>query len=438
MSLAITSIPGRQVAAAALAIGIVLALSLPAPAQAPRETDPLDQVRRLNEVAAQRMEAEVRDALADAQRWSATDPERAIVRLRRVLDRLENDTALAATRREALKRMVRDRIRLGETDADRARLRQKETADKLLIKSPSRKAEEERQTAENVAINRTLHTISALRKEGKTAEADRLANDLAQKYPDHPAAMVARRSTSAAEQLATTRELNEEKGRRFVGVIREIERSALPPVGVIEYPKDWAQKTAKRKAGVTLTAKEQAILKALNMGVTVNFKDQRFEDVIEYLATLTGQPILLDKRALDEAMIGYDTPVTANVKNVTVRTLLRKILNEHGLAYVIKDESIQVTSELKAKSMLIARAYPVADLIGGGPAFGVNPLLNQFQMMQNVTQLIDLIQNTIDPQSWQVNGGPGTISFHAPTMSLIVRQSAELHAVLGSGFYRGN
>jgi hypothetical protein len=50
--------------------------------------------------------------------------------------------------------------------------------------------------------------------------------------------------------------------------------------------------------------------------------------------------------------------------------------------------------------------------------------------------LMDLIVNTVEPASWQVNGGWGTISFHEPSMSLLIRQTAEFHYQMGNGLGR--
>jgi hypothetical protein len=46
-------------------------------------------------------------------------------------------------------------------------------------------------------------------------------------------------------------------------------------------------------------------------------------------------------------------------------------------------------------------------------------------------QLIDLIQATIAPDSWAINGGNGTLYFYAPLNVLVVRQTAEVHEQLG-------
>ena len=46
-------------------------------------------------------------------------------------------------------------------------------------------------------------------------------------------------------------------------------------------------------------------------------------------------------------------------------------------------------------------------------------------------QLIDLIQNTIEPDSWQVNGGKGSIYYFDQLKVLVIRQTGEVHHQLG-------
>lgn len=45
--------------------------------------------------------------------------------------------------------------------------------------------------------------------------------------------------------------------------------------------------------------------------------------------------------------------------------------------------------------------------------------------------LIELIQNTVSPASWDVNGGQGTIMYYAPLRVLVVRQTGEVHRRIG-------
>src|SRR5690348_5548449 len=91
----------RLLAVAGLALAASLFPGVRADAQAPRGSDLLDQYRTRNAVAAQQLENDIHDAVADAQRLAATDPDKALARLQKALARVEADTVLSADRRNA-------------------------------------------------------------------------------------------------------------------------------------------------------------------------------------------------------------------------------------------------------------------------------------------------------------------------------------------------
>jgi hypothetical protein len=49
--------------------------------------------------------------------------------------------------------------------------------------------------------------------------------------------------------------------------------------------------------------------------------------------------------------------------------------------------------------------------------------------------IVNSITTQIDPQSWRNNNpdAPGTITFDPITMTLIIKQTAEVHLALGGG-----
>lgn len=424
----------RCLATLALIVG---ALMCTAPAQS--ADNKLDQAKRLNTVAAQKMEADVRAALLSAQ--NATDSDKAVAILKAIQGKLENDTALPQERRDSLLRTVRTRIQTVEAGPDKKALNEKEVM--ATIRRLERGKDAEQQKEEQEKVQRSVNEVLQLQKDGKYGDARRLAADLAKQHPKNAAVAAVAQTTSAFDQLVSNRTIRNDKDRGINQVIRDVERSAIPPSGDVEFPKNWREKTKMRKPFdyVRLSVREKAILKALNSPISVNFKGDRFQDVLEYLATVTGQPIFLDKNALRDAQIDYETPINLNVKNVTMRTILKKVLGEFGLTYVVKDEAIQVVSVERARELMTVRAYYMGDLlgVGGGPGdpltniFGPN--IGQFQMIQTIASIIDMIQ-TIDPQSWQVNGGPGSVFFNYPTMSLVIKNSAEVHGMIGNSFMR--
>jgi HPt (histidine-containing phosphotransfer) domain-containing protein len=399
----------------------------------------LDQARRKEKVEAQRVELEFRQALADLQRLAKSSPLIALPRLKKTCARLEDDTALPKDQRESLKRLFKDQIRITEAEITG-------TADPKLSKplSSEQRRQEKERTNERDTINQRLKKIRELQNEGKTDEASRSASELAGRYPEDPVLQAAKSAASTIDQVNNTRKAHLQRERAVVGTMHDIDKSSTPPGEELEYPKDWKERTKGRTVAVQLTAKEKAVVQALNTIVSVSFKNAKLEDAIEYLQTVTGQPIVLDQEGLKDAEASYDSPVTLNVKGITLRTALRKILAEVGLTYVVKEEVIQVTSAQRAKETMIVRRYYIGDLLAGmGPLAeiggfpkGLNLSAYQQQLATQKTAgaktLIEMITTTVDPQSWQGNGGAGTITYHSATASLIIKQSAEVHALLGS------
>jgi hypothetical protein len=50
--------------------------------------------------------------------------------------------------------------------------------------------------------------------------------------------------------------------------------------------------------------------------------------------------------------------------------------------------------------------------------------------------LLDMIVSTVDPESWEVRGGPGTIRYVPAKQAIVVRQSAEVHVSLKASLYK--
>jgi len=384
---------------AGLALAFCLSLAVPAAAESRRKRNEsyVDEVSRKTEVLIQKIEDEVTGALVKSRRMGATSPSGAVRILKRTLNHVEDNTALTEGRRDVLVKVLKERIRYW---SNRAEAKVKDRA----AREDYRERGRGRRTDDDV---------------GRREETDNLR----------------KRIRDTRDYLREGRSLRRERESGRAAAMRDIERSAIPTDGVVTFPKDWKKRVAKRKP-VLLTKKEKAILRILNSVISVDFKDQSFDGVMDYLQEKTGQPILVDKQALADANIEYETPVTLKLKKVSVRTLLRKLLHDLGLTYVIKDEIIQVTSYKKAKELMTVRSYPVADLVSFDPATGV--LLPRPFVEYQAAQLIELIKSTIDPESWTggENGGGGTITFHYPSKTLVVKQSAEIHYSMKASFGR--
>jgi hypothetical protein len=424
---------------AALAAGALAAPAALAQAPPPDPAgDLLDQTRRLQQVAAQKVEADTRLALAEAARLVTTDRPQAVEKYKQLLALLKNDQSLTEERRATLIRVVQDRIRVTESSAPAADEATAKTAQDEAARQPAtgQKAEDQ------AKVKQDITAVAALRKEGKIAEAQRQAQELLKNHPDNVAVQVLNGISVAADSANDLQAVRKQMEQGRVATMRDMERSLtmIPLNGDVEFPKDWKEKTERRrKAG--LSEEEVRVLRALAKPIPVELKGSKLQDAIDYISTMSDRTIIIEKSALDENQISYDTPVSFHVRApVATRTVLRSVLGQVGLTYVVRDNIILVTTQPRARDLMVTKSYYVGDLVaatgsfGGAPQWGIP--LDQAQLAQNVAGVVEMLTSSIDPLSWQSKGGLGTVGFNIPTMSLIVRQSAEVHAMIRSGLGR--
>jgi hypothetical protein len=97
----------------------------------------------------------------------------------------------------------------------------------------------------------------------------------------------------------------------------------------------------------------------------------------------------------------------------------------------IRNRLARADLEQREQARRAARRDRVAarDRTGEHPSSSIGGPLDE----PNARVLIDLIQNTIAPESWEVNGGRGSIRYYSLYQALVVRQTGEVHHQLGGG-----
>lgn len=144
------------------------------------------------------------------------------------------------------------------------------------------------------------------------------------------------------------------------------------------------------------------------------FVDTPLVDAVAYLANQHNIEIQLDRKGLADAAVDPAAPVTASLrKPVTLESALKLILEEFDLTFTIQDEVMKITSQEKADEILTTVVYPVSDLLSRQRNWG--PLMN-------------MITSTIQPDSWDDNGGPGSIQPFTKGGLLIISQKRDVHA----------
>jgi hypothetical protein len=365
------------------------------------ERDLLKDVKDRLAVEAQRVEKEFTEGRAAAYKLVRSDTPRlveATEKLQTLLAMVRADNALPNARREVLIVTLKyDLNKVKEIAGERRRSSGTDDSITRSIKNEARRAAEERRIGDR-----------------------RPSRDIASSIIE-----------SRGRSVADGRSERDRFSDRFTKVTSSVAKSATPVARDTTFPPDWVEKSKRRSTEQKITAKEQAILKALNTTITVDFDNNTFEEVLDWLRKSTGVTITVDKRAMDEVNVTYQSTISLKLRGTT-RTILRRILADLNMAYFIKSEAIQITSQERAKQETTIRTYYVGDL-AAVTDLRLGPIASRIAMIQTVNTLITTITQTIEPKSWQVNNpdAVGTITFDPLRMTLIVKQSAEIHYSLG-------
>ncbi len=164
----------------------------------------------------------------------------------------------------------------------------------------------------------------------------------------------------------------------------------------------------------------------------IRFDQVAFSDTISFLRDTGKLNIYVNWKALEAAGIDRNTPITMSVVNVTYAKTLQLVLTEAGgktLGYSIDDGVITISTVEDLGSATVTKAYDIRDLLAGVQELPkstdhANPSTQPAGVSELSDQIISLITDTVDTNSWKANGGNlGSIRYLSG--QLIITQSAE-------------
>lgn len=183
------------------------------------------------------------------------------------------------------------------------------------------------------------------------------------------------------------------------GAADEAKSPRLPPRDVID-------------TGDTPTA---SVRRALLEKTRVGGDEKPFTEYLDWLAKRHHFQLTIDLPALVEEGIQLDSPATLKLSDITVRSVLRLLLEPLQLTAVIQDEVLTVTTKSKADELLEARLYRVAKLV------------SPEQAGATLQALSECIEASVEPDSWQAVGGTGSIKLFEKGNALAIRQTQSVH-----------
>jgi type II secretory pathway component GspD/PulD (secretin) len=240
-----------------------------------------------------------------------------------------------------------------------------------------------------------------------------------------------------------------------------------PSGGAPTQPQDTA---SDGTGGATFQPAEPSVREILNQRIDVNFQEATLADALQYLRDALNVQIVAKNAPLNATGISLDAPITLDLKAVRASLALELVLgaaNQDQLTYYTRDNLIIITSKDDLANTLTTRIYDVraftpeasgeGSIGGSGSSGGVGMrsmmggmrsgmgagmssgmssrammsggMGSSAQQMERPTSdnpLTEIIESVIEPQSWEVSGGPGAIRWFNGL--LIVRQSDAVHA----------
>jgi hypothetical protein len=179
---------------------------------------------------------------------------------------------------------------------------------------------------------------------------------------------------------------------------------------------NWPQQSEPRPRGP-----EARIYEALQDKCDLEFDQLPLIDALNRLAEPRHVQLYIDYKALTEASVDKDTPVTCSVKGLSYKRALEVVLDELELTYLIRDGVLLITTKTAAESMLAIKVYPVFDLVVRPPAASANRPALDFQWF------IENIVANIAPKTWDEVGGPASIEPFTNSGALVISQTTAVH-----------
>ncbi len=153
-----------------------------------------------------------------------------------------------------------------------------------------------------------------------------------------------------------------------------------------------------------LNEAEKAVRLALAKPISLQFTITPLYQVIAQLQKKTGVPIVLLAHGQEEATV-KDISVTAESRGETVETALNVLLMPYQLCWTFDSDTLVISSEGIGKNgrdpVLLTRTYDVSDLPSYRDQSG--------RGVPDYDNIIDVVRSTIQPNTWDAVGGPGSM-----------------------------
>ncbi|MCE2653378.1 MAG: type II and III secretion system protein [Planctomycetaceae bacterium] len=303
------------------------------------------------------------------------------------------------------------------------------------------RSEKERRIVERV------ERIRALQREQKYDEALQVVQQILFMDPGNPTALLLQDVIGDASVFMKAKEFERKKKHGIIVSEMENQGAIVPPARqLMQYPADWPKKTFERgEAGAYSETPEATRTLGMLEGrkiPTVEIAGNTLSDVLDFVQRTAG--VNMDVQWESLALVGIDrsTPVNLRLSDVSAGTVLDRVLkkvskDQYSRAdFAVDDKGVlTVASADDIKRHTTTNLYNITDLLVEAPDFTDAPTIDLRTILdegrgnrakaqasapfapragqesgvnqrgERVRRIVQLIQNTVAPETWRDNGG---------------------------------
>ena len=187
------------------------------------------------------------------------------------------------------------------------------------------------------------------------------------------------------------------------------------------------------------TGREDAVRKLETLKVSVDFQDHKIGDALDYLREVTGLNLVLMPRAAEKA---GDFKVRLKARDLSVRSILKLVLANHGLTATWRDGAVLILPQEDLQDSVVIEMYdvraqlfklqdfpgPKMELVspksGNGIQSGITILEAEKEPPVTPEFLVQIVKENTGGQSWDANKNA---SIQLTNGMLVVTQSTTVH-----------
>lgn len=178
-----------------------------------------------------------------------------------------------------------------------------------------------------------------------------------------------------------------------------------------------------------VTQRDEKVLDSLKREFDWKMEQVSITEVAETVGKWCGINVWIDIKALEEVGVGADVPLTFHGNRVTAEVALDRLLAPVELTWTVMDGLLILTTPEVVETHLSTRIYNVRDLLA-------KSFSSDGSTQYDFDSLIELIEGTIQPNTWDTVGGPGSIKEYSNDfdVALVISQTTDVHGEIDELF----